>query len=57
MAKRKKPKMRWLVRANCEYSTTVEADTAEEAIEKADNMDLDDWESAAWSDFEAEEAY
>jgi hypothetical protein len=33
----------------------VEAKTEDEAISKASSMDLADWESAAWSDYEAEE--
>lgn len=45
----------FLVRANCEYSTTIEATDGDEAIEKAAKIDVGKWESAAWSDYEYEE--
>jgi hypothetical protein len=54
VAKRKQKK-RWLVRASCELSTTVEADDETEAILKADVIDISEWESAAWSEYEVEQ--
>lgn len=44
----------WIVRLNCEFSTTVEAETAEEAMEIANETDCMTW-GQAWSPIEAEE--
>lgn len=46
---------KFLVRANCEYSILIEADSEEQAIEKAldTSNDMKDWEQA-WSQYEAE---
>ena len=49
---KKKPKLMFEVRMNCEYVTEVEAASAQEAIEKAEK--LDDW-IESWSPTEAEE--
>lgn len=45
---------RFLVRTNCEYSIEIEAANADEAIEKAQAIDVEEW-SQAWADVEAEE--
>ncbi len=45
--------MTWEVRKNCEYCRIVEAKTADEACEKADQDSLDDWDQA-WSSTNAE---
>jgi hypothetical protein len=57
MKRKPKKKRRWLVRASCELSTTVEAADQIEAVLKADVIDISEWESAAWSEYEVEEAY
>jgi len=44
----------WVVRTNCEYSFSVEANTEEEAIEEAQKIDYDDW-MQAWSPIEVEQ--
>ena len=46
-------KKKFVVRKNCEYSTVVEARTADEAVELAENSTTS-WEQA-WSRTEAEE--
>jgi hypothetical protein len=43
----------YIVRKNCEYSVAVEADSPEEAMTKADAVNLWNW-SASWSPMEAE---
>ena len=45
----------FLIRCSCEYSQVVEALTALEAIEQANEIPRSDWESKAWSADEAEE--
>lgn len=45
---------RFVVRTNCEYSIEVEADNADEAMAKADKIDVADWQQA-WAPFEADE--
>ncbi len=44
----------FLVRTNCELSITVEAGTADEAMDRADKIPYDEWDKD-WSPFEAEE--
>ena len=46
---------KWTVRTNCEYAHTVDADSAEDALRKASELDLADWHSEAWAPMEAEE--
>ena len=45
---------KFLVRQNCEYSTTIEAPNEDAALMKASDLPTDEWD-AAWSDQEAEE--
>ena len=45
---------RFLVRIHCEYSLQVEAADAEEAMKKAEKIDLSEW-AQAWAETEAEE--
>lgn len=47
------PLKRFLVRANCEYSLEVEAGDADEAVSKADDIDVAEW-SQAWAPIEVE---
>jgi len=49
------PERRFIVRTNCEYAIEIEAATAEEALEKAGDLDLDERWTQAWAPFEAEE--
>jgi hypothetical protein len=44
----------YLIRCSCEYSQVVEALTALEAIEKANETPRSEWESKAWSADEAD---
>ena len=44
--------MKYLVRTNCEYSTPIEAENAEEAITKAACLAYINWESS-WASLEA----
>ncbi|MEW6048299.1 MAG: hypothetical protein AB1609_17790 [Bacillota bacterium] len=44
----------YLVRTNCEHSIVIEAASADEAMEKAQAIDVDSW-SQAWAVVEAEE--
>jgi hypothetical protein len=46
----------YLVRKNCEYSTEVIADSAEEAISQAQEVPVEYWDTQAWSKPTAEEA-
>ena len=43
----------WLVRRNCEYSTVVEAETEEEAVDLSLDVPPRDWD-VAWGLAEAE---
>lgn len=55
-AKKKVAKKRsFLVRLNCEYSYEVEAADEDEAIKKAEAVDVKDWDQA-WSPIEVEDA-
>lgn len=45
----------YLIRCSCEYSSVVEALTMLEAIERANEIPPEQWESKAWSADEAEE--
>ncbi len=47
---------RFLVRTNCEYSVEVEAASAEEALEKAGDLDFEQHWTQAWAPMEVEEA-
>ncbi len=47
-------KKRFEVRGNCEYVIEVEAETADEALAKANKIDMEDW-SQAWAPNEVEE--
>lgn len=42
---------RYIIRQNCEYSVLVEANSHEEAENKAANIPIDQW-NAAWSTIE-----
>lgn len=44
----------FVVRRNCEYSTVIEAEDADEAYAIASNQDAHDWQTA-WSDIEVED--
>ncbi|MEW6048084.1 MAG: hypothetical protein AB1609_16690 [Bacillota bacterium] len=44
----------YLVRTNCEYSIVIEAASADEAMEKAQAIDVEEW-SQAWAELEVEE--
>ena len=46
--------MKYLVRVNCEYSIEIEAESSDEAVDKAQNIDLVKWDQA-WSGVEAED--
>ena len=48
--------MKYLVRMSCEYSVLVEANTEDEATDKADVIDISDWDTA-WSGYEIDETY
>ena len=41
------------VRTNCEYVLIVEADSVDEAMDKASKVDLSEWDQA-WAPYEAE---
>lgn len=41
----------YLARLNCEYTIEVEAETPEDAIKKAEQIETDDW-GQAWSTIE-----
>ncbi len=45
--------MVFLVRTNCEYSIEVIADSADEAMELASDIDYEHW-NQAWATYEAE---
>ena len=45
---------KWEARTNCEYILQVEADSSVEAIRKANEIDLDEWEHS-WSEIETAE--
>jgi len=44
----------FIVRTNCEYSIEVEADNENEAMSKADKIDVATW-TQAWAPYEVEE--
>lgn len=44
----------YLVRTNCEYSIEIEAASADEVMEKAQAIDVEEW-GKAWAEVEAEE--
>ena len=46
--------VRYLVRTSCEYCLAVEAQSSQEALQKADSVDLCRWDSAEWSPYEVE---
>lgn len=50
------PPKTFLVRTNVEYSIEIEADSAEEAVEKAGHIDFEEHWTQAWAPMEAEEA-
>lgn len=43
------------VRTNCEYITEIVATSVEEAIAKAQQIDVNDWDQKAWAPIEGEE--
>ncbi len=45
--------MKFIVRTNCEYSMAVDATSAEEALKKAEKVDVKEW-GQAWAPMEAE---
>lgn len=45
---------RFTVRTNCEFSLSIEADTADTAIEKAQNILYSEWDTA-WAPIEADQ--
>lgn len=45
--------MNYLVRQTVDYSIVIEAETEEEAIRKAEAIDLSDW-TEEWSPYEAD---
>lgn len=45
---------RYLVRVNCEFSTVIEAPSADAALLLAEEQDIDSWEKS-WSCFDVEE--
>ena len=45
---------RFLVRTNCEYSIEIEAATPDEAMEKAQAIDVAEW-GQAWAPIEVDE--
>jgi hypothetical protein len=48
--------MKFVVRASCEYLSTLEAENEEDAKRQAEALDpLTGWDSAAWSEIEVEE--
>jgi hypothetical protein len=47
--------MTYVVRMNCEYSTTIEANSAQEAVAKAEQLPAEEWESQEWSIITTEE--
>ncbi len=46
---------KWLVRASCEYSLLVDAETEEEALQKANETPKVEWDQA-WCQDEVERA-
>ena len=50
---RRDTQRRFEVRTNCEYVLQIEADSAEEALAKAEKIDLDEWDQAL-AEMEAE---
>lgn len=44
----------YIVRYSQEYSTVIEAESEEDAIQKADQLEIDDWDDLGSSDIEAE---
>ena len=44
----------WEVRTNCEYVLEVDAESEEEAIAKANKIDVTEWDQA-WAPMEIEE--
>jgi len=51
------PERRFLIRTNCEYTVEVEAASAEEALEKAADLDIGQRWTQSWAPFEVDEDY
>jgi hypothetical protein len=50
------PRKTFVVRTNCEYSIEIEAESREQAVEKAEHIDFEQHWTQAWAPMEAEEA-
>lgn len=51
------PERRFLIRTSCEYAVEVEAESAEEALEKASRLVYDEHWTQSWAPFEVDEDY